>query len=91
MRETLSRARAKIEAFSPETLTVELRENIAPRLARGEPCTLEIADQIVRARHRIKNVLPLRAVMLCAYTAVIGGPGMLWNVEAICTSTFGIL
>lgn len=67
----LVRARQKIEEMSRDALLAEIRENIAPRLARGEPCTLEIADQLVRSGHRLRNILPLRAAMLRAYSAAL--------------------
>ncbi len=77
MRETLIRARTKISALTQEALISELKEVIAPRLVRGEPCTLELAEQLVRVRHRLKNVLPLREAMLRAYTTAIGDEGKL--------------
>lgn len=70
-RAVLVRARKKIEEMSSETLLADLRENVAPRLTRGEPCTLEMADQLVRAGHRLRNILPLRAAMLRAYSAAL--------------------
>jgi hypothetical protein len=71
VRAALVRARQKIEELSRENLLAEIRENVAPRLARGEPCTLELADQIVRAGHRLQTILPMRAAMLRAYSAAI--------------------
>jgi hypothetical protein len=70
-RAALVRARQKIEELSREALRADVRETIAPRLARGEPCNLEMADQLVRAGHRLQNILPLRAAMLRAYAAAL--------------------
>jgi hypothetical protein len=71
IRAALVRAREKIEQISEESLLAEIRTNVAPRLARGEPCTLEMADQLVRAGHRLRTILPLRPAMLRSYTAAI--------------------
>lgn len=67
MRAVLTRARERIAATTESALLNDVRQNIAPRLARGEPCTLEIADQLVRVRHRLAGILPLRAALLRAY------------------------
>jgi len=67
IRAVLTRAREKIAASTETALIEDVRQNIAPRLARGEPCTLEIADQLVRVRHRLAGILPLRAALLRAY------------------------
>lgn len=67
MRAVLTRARERIAATTEAALLDEVRQNITPRLARGEPCTLEIADQLVRVRHRLAEILPLRAALLRAY------------------------
>lgn len=67
IRAVLTRAREKVAASTETALLEDVRQNIAPRLARGEPCTLEIADQLVRVRHRLAGILPLRAALLRAY------------------------
>jgi hypothetical protein len=67
VRSAVQRSAAKIAALSEAALLAEIRDDVAPRLARGEPLTLEIADQIVRAGHRLRNILPLRAALLRAY------------------------
>jgi hypothetical protein len=67
----LVRARQKIEEMSADALLSEIRETVAPRIARGEPCTLEMADALVRAGHRLRNILPLRAAILRAYSAAL--------------------
>lgn len=69
VRSAVQRSAAKIAALSESSLLAEIRDNVAPKLARGEPCTLEMADQIVRVGHRLRNILPLRAAMLRAYEA----------------------
>lgn len=67
VRSAVQRSAAKLAALSETALLAEIRDDVAPRLARGEPLTLEIADQIVRAGHRLRNILPLRAALLRAY------------------------
>lgn len=74
MREVLTRARDRIVATTETVLLDDVRQNLAPRLARGEPCTLEIADQLVRIRHRLAGILPLRAAMLRAYERALAAP-----------------
>ena len=71
IRDALIRARAKIAGLSEATLLADVRNVVAPRLARGEPCTLELADHLVRAGHRLRTILPLRAAMLRAYDDAI--------------------
>ena len=72
MRAVLTRARERIVETTEAALLDEVRRNIAPRLAHGEPCTLEIADQLVRVRHRLAEILPLRAALLRAYDQWLG-------------------
>ncbi len=71
VRRAVQRSAAKIAALSESSLLAEIRDDVGPKLARGEPCTLEMADQIVRAGHRLRNILPLRAAMLRAYEAAL--------------------
>lgn len=71
MRATLQRAREKISGLSKETLLNELDSQVEPQLARGQLCTLEMADQIVRIRHRLTDILPLRDAMVRAYDAAV--------------------
>jgi hypothetical protein len=71
VRATLQRAREKISGLSKETLLSELHSQVEPQLARGQPCTLEIADQIVRIRHRLTDILPLRDAMVRAYDSAV--------------------
>ena len=47
------RARERIAATTEKALLDDVRDNLAPPLARGEPCTLEVADQLIRTRHRL--------------------------------------
>ena len=70
-RAVLVRAREKIAATTESALLDEVRTTIAPRIAAGEPCTLEIADQLVRVRHRLEGILPLRDAMLRAYDSAL--------------------
>jgi hypothetical protein len=71
VRAALVRARARIAGITERSLLDEVRQQIAPRLERGEPCTLEIADQLVRIRHRLTDIVPLRDALLRAYDAAI--------------------
>jgi hypothetical protein len=71
VRSAVQRSAAKIAALSESSLLAEIRDDVDPKLARGEPCTLEMADQIVRAGHRLRNILPLRAALLRAYEAAL--------------------
>lgn len=71
IRTALTKVREKIEGITEQSLLDEVRTRIAPRLQRGEPCTLEIADQLVRVRHRLQDIVPLRAALLRAYDAAI--------------------
>jgi len=71
VRAAVARSATRIAAMSETALIAEIRDGVAPKLARGEPCTLEIADGIVRAGHRLRNILPLRAALLRAYEAAL--------------------
>jgi hypothetical protein len=70
IRGALVRARQRIEAMTEQSLLDDVR-NVAPLLARGEPCTLEVADQLVRVRHRLTGILPLREAMLRSYDVAL--------------------
>jgi hypothetical protein len=67
----VERSAARLAALSEPSLIAEIRDVVAPKLARGEPCTVELADQIIRAGHRLRNVLPVRAAILRAYAAAL--------------------
>jgi hypothetical protein len=71
IRGALVRARQRIEAITEQSLLDDVRQNVVPRLARGEPCTLEVADQLVRVRHRLTGILPLREAMLRSYDVAL--------------------
>ena len=71
VRSALERGRARIAAITEQALLDEVQLKIAPRLAAGEPCTLELADQLVRVRHRLAGILPLREAMLRAYDVAL--------------------
>ena len=71
VRAALRKAREKIAGITERALLDEVRLQIAPNLERGEPCSLEIADQLVRIRHRLTDIVPLRDALLRAYDAAI--------------------
>lgn len=72
-RAAVARSAARLAAMSEASLVAEVRDVVAPKLAGGGPCTLELADQIVRAGHRLRNILPLRPPLLRAYEAALAG------------------
>lgn len=63
--------RQKIGDLSETDLLAEARDKIAPAIARRGFCGLGEADQLVRVRHRLVNILPLQAEMLEAFDAAI--------------------
>ncbi len=63
--------REKNAAFSRETLLNEVKDKIAPAIARRGQATLEDLDQLVRARHRLTDILPVRAETLQALDQAI--------------------
>lgn len=67
----LREQRQKIAELSETDLLAEARDKIAPAIARRGFCGLGEADQLVRVRHRLVNILPLQAEMLEAFDAVI--------------------
>jgi len=67
----LKRQRAKIAEISEAGLLTEARELIAPAIARRGSCGLAEADQLVRVRHRLVSILPLRDEMLAAFDTAI--------------------
>jgi hypothetical protein len=71
VRAALRKARDKIASITERALLDEVRQQIAPKLESGEPCSIEIADQLVRVRHRLTDILPLRDALLRAYDAAI--------------------
>jgi hypothetical protein len=67
----LREQRQKIADLSEADLVAEARDKIAPAIARRGFCGLGEADQLVRVRHRLVNILPLQAEMLEAFDAAI--------------------
>ena len=67
----LGRQHEKIAGLSEATLLAEVRDAISPAIARRGSCSLTEADQLVRVRHRLVNIVPLQAEMLVAFEAAI--------------------
>lgn len=67
----LGRQRAKIAGLEKTALLAEARDVIAPAIERRGMCGLEEADQLVRVRHRLVSILPLRDEMLAAFDAAM--------------------
>lgn len=63
--------REKIAGLTEAALLAETREGIAPALARRGYCGLAEADQLVRVRHRLVSILPLKSETLRALDAAI--------------------
>jgi len=63
--------RDKIASLSEAALLAETRDVIAPALARRGYCGLAEADQLVRVRHRLVSILPVKAETLRALDAAI--------------------
>jgi hypothetical protein len=63
--------REKIAAIDEATLLAETREVIAPAITRRGYCGLEEADQLVRVRHRLVSILPVKGETLQALDAAI--------------------
>jgi hypothetical protein len=62
---------AKIAGVTREVLLAQTRDEIAPALARRGYCGLEEADQLVRVRHRLESIVPVRSETLQALEAAI--------------------
>ena len=67
----LSGQREKIAAMTKEALLTEMREVIMPKLARKGYCGLAEADELVRVRHRLVSIVPVRDETLRALDAAI--------------------
>lgn len=67
----LGRQRAKIAGLDEAALLAETRDVIAPAIERRGACGLAEADQLVRVRHRLVSILPLRGEMLAVFDAAI--------------------
>ncbi len=63
--------REKIAAITEAALLAETRDVIAPALARKGYCGLGEADQLVRVRHRLTSIVPVRDETLRALDAAI--------------------
>lgn len=63
--------RDKNAAISREALLEEVKAKIAPAIERHGSATLEDLDQLVRARHRLTDILPLRTEILQALDQAI--------------------
>jgi hypothetical protein len=63
--------REKIASLSEAALLAETRDVIAPALARRGYCGLAEADQLVRVRHRLVSIVPVKAETLQALDAAI--------------------
>jgi hypothetical protein len=61
--------REKIAAIDESALLAETREVIAPAITRRGYCGLEEADQLVRVRHRLVSILPVKGETLRALDA----------------------
>jgi len=63
--------RAKIASLTKDSLLAETRDIIVPAIARRGHCGLAEADQLVRVRHRIVSILPVKTETLQALDAAI--------------------
>lgn len=63
--------REKIAGLTETALLAEVREVVLPALARRGHCGLAEADQIVRVRHRLVGILPVKKETLQALDAAI--------------------
>lgn len=70
MRAGLVRQRDRMSATTESALLAEARA-MGERLAQSTTCSLVEADQIVRLRHRLYDLLPLRAAIIEALNAAI--------------------
>ena len=69
---TMLRAqREKIAAMTTEALLTETREMIMPKLKRKGYCGLAEADELVRVRHRLVSIVPVRDETLRALDVAI--------------------
>jgi len=63
--------RDKIAGIAEAALLAETRDKIVPAIARRGYRGLEEADQLVRVRHRLESILPVRAETLRELDAAI--------------------
>lgn len=62
---------AKIHGLTREALEDEVRNQLEPAIGPGLECTLQQADALVRVRHRLENILPVRSATLRALKVAI--------------------
>lgn len=67
----LRRQREKIAGLTEAALLAEVRDVIEPALKKRGYCGLTEADQLVRVRHRIVSILPVKNETLSALDAAI--------------------
>ncbi len=61
----------KVAELTETALLAEARDGIAPAIARRGYCGLAEADQLVRVRHRLLSILPVREETLAALDAAV--------------------
>lgn len=61
----------KIKGITEETLLAEARDVIAPAIRRRGYCGLQEADMLVRVRHRLESIVPVRDETLSALEEAI--------------------
>ena len=67
--------RQKMEAITVDALLAETRDTIVPAITRRGFCGLAEADMLVRVRHRIESIVPVRAETLESLDAAIAERG----------------
>ncbi|HRE84216.1 MAG TPA: hypothetical protein PLN52_24440 [Opitutaceae bacterium] len=67
----LKTQKQKIEEVTETALLREVREVIIPAIQRQGHCGLAEADQLVRVRHRLRSILPLRGETIVALERAI--------------------
>jgi hypothetical protein len=72
MRAVLGKQRAAIAALTPQVLFAEVDRDIPPGSHRAG-YSLEQANEIIRARHKLADLEPVRSIMLAELAAAIAG------------------
>lgn len=67
----LRRQREKNADMSEAALLSEVRDTIAPAISRRGYCGMVEADQLIRVRHRLVSILPIRTETLAALDEAI--------------------
>lgn len=67
----LRRQREKIAGLTQDALLAEVRDAIEPALKKRGYCGLGEADQLVRVRHRLVSIIPVKSETLAALDAAI--------------------